>query len=142
MLLIFNALPNIVNSNDKREPRPGFAFDRTHLKTGTWEFADIDCRFISLHHLVKWYKFGITRSFDNLSVQIRYGMMTRAQAVAQIRQEGFQVPQGDVEAFCAFEGLPESWFWEVAESFRNQEVWKRDGGKWVIPDFLIEDWQW
>ena len=43
--------------------------------------ADIDDDFISIHHWLKWYKFGFTRLFDNLSLEIRNGRMTREQAI-------------------------------------------------------------
>ena len=41
-------------------------------KTGYYNFADIDDEFlITIHHLMKWYKFGFTREWDNLSIEIR-----------------------------------------------------------------------
>ena len=120
----------------------GFRYGNEDLKTGTWDFADIDCNFISLHHVTKWQKFGITRAFDNLSVQIRYGQITRAEAIAKIRELGLQIPKSDVQKFCEFQGLPESWFWEVAEKFRNKDIWKKVGNQWQIPGFLIENWDW
>lgn len=121
----------------------GFTHDAADMKTGAWAFADIDCHFISLHHFLKWYKFGITRAFDNLSVQIRRGDITRAEAIERVRAAGAQVPREDIRRFCAFAGKPESWFWETAETFRNPEIWeKRADGTWWIPGFLIEDWPW
>ena len=120
----------------------GFESGAGHLKTGVWSFADIDCHFIALHHFLKWYKFGILRSFDNLSVQIRYGLTSRDEAIETLRDGGFQIPAEDIARFCAFVGKPESWFWEIAEGFRDQSIWRRDGDIWKIPGFLIEDWEW
>lgn len=109
-------------------------------KVGTWSFADIDCHFISIHHFLKWYKFGMTRAFDNLSVQIREGLIDRDGAMAELAKVGMQIPQNDIRRFCAFVGRPEAWFWETAESFRNTEIWKRNAeGKWFIPGFLIDN---
>jgi N-acetyl sugar amidotransferase len=120
----------------------GFESGEGHLKTGVWSFADIDCHFIALHHFLKWYKFGILRSFDNLSVQIRYGLTRRDEAIETLRASGFQAPREDIARFCAFVGKPEAWFWKIAESFRDETIWKRDGGVWKIPEFLIDDWDW
>ena len=120
----------------------GFVYEQGAERTGTWDFADIDCEFISLHHFLKWYKFGFTRAFDTLSVQIRYGMITRDQAVAEIRRRGLDAPKADIAAFCAFQGKPEDWFWAVCDTFRNPDVWVRREGRWTIPDFLIPDWDW
>lgn len=120
----------------------GFKYAESHLKTGLWDFADIDCDLISLHHFLKWYKFGVTRAFDNLSVQIRYGMITREVAIDTLRGIGIQVPTADIRKFCAWVDKPESWFWDIAESFRNREIWYQDRGVWKIRDFLIPDWPW
>lgn len=120
----------------------GFESGEAHLKTGVWSFADIDCHFIALHHFLKWYKFGMLRSFDNLSQQIRYGTVARAHAIDTIRRVGLQAPEDGIRRFCAFAGKPEFWFWEVAERFRNPDIWKRTGDRWTIPGFLIEDWSW
>jgi N-acetyl sugar amidotransferase len=120
----------------------GFESGAGHLKTGVWSFADIDCDFIALHHFLKWYKFGILRSFDNLSVQIRYGLTSRSEAIETLRAGGFQIPVDDIKRFCAFVGKPESWFWDIAEGFRDETIWRRDGDDWKIPGFLINDWDW
>lgn len=120
----------------------GFESGDEHLKTGVWTFADLDCDFIALHHFLKWYKFGILRSFDNLSVQVRYGMISRDEAIAQLKAAGFQVPAQDIAKFCAFAGKPESWFWDIAETFRNHDIWKKVDGTWTIPGFIIGDWPW
>ena len=43
--------------------------------------ADIDDEFlITIHHWMKWYKFGFTRLWDNLSLEIRNGKLTRKKA--------------------------------------------------------------
>lgn len=128
--------------NARTAAEHGFESGGEHLKTGVWEFADIDCHFIALHHFLKWYKFGMLRSFDNLSVQIRYGMIGRDAAIDTLRQTGFQVPQDDIERFCAFADRPTDWFWSVAEGFRDHDIWEKRGNTWVIPGFLVEDWAW
>jgi N-acetyl sugar amidotransferase len=128
--------------NAKVSSEHGFESGAGHLKTGVWSFADIDCNIIALHHFLKWYKFGILRSFDNLSVQIRYGQTTRDDAIKTLRQLGFQVPTEDIARFCDFAGKPTSWFWDIAESFRDETLWRREGDAWEIPDFLIDDWDW
>ena len=120
----------------------GFRYAAEDLKTGTWEFADIDCRFVSLHHFLKWHKFGMTRSFDNLSVQIRAGQISRADAIAVLKERGWDPPLEDIDAFCAFQGKPVRWFWDICERFRNPAVWTFDDNVWKIRDFLIEDWPW
>lgn len=111
-------------------------------RTGYWDYADIDDDFISIHHWLKWYKFGFTRLFDNLSVDIRNGRIARGEAVDLIRRAGDQTPRADIEKFCEFAGITTGRFYEICEKFRNTKVWVRDGTTWKIPGFLIPDWKW
>jgi N-acetyl sugar amidotransferase len=112
-------------------------------KVGTWSFADIDCHFIAIHHFLKWYKFGMTRAFDNLSVQIREGQIGREDAIRKLGEVGVQIPTDDIARFCRFAGRSTDWFWQTVETFRNTAIWKRDAaGVWTIPGFIAEDWLW
>ena len=121
----------------------GFKFDAGAARTGYYDYADIDDDFISLHHWMKWYKFGFTRLFDNLSLEIRNGRMTRARALEIIREEGDTTPHADIDRFCAFAGLSRERFFAIAETFRNPAVWqRRNDGTWHIPGFIVEDWGW
>lgn len=120
----------------------GFQPNPTGPRTGVWDFADLDDDFISIHHWMKWYKFGFTRSFDNLSIEIRNGRITRQQAIEWIRQRGDETPHADIEKLCAFLGISRARFFEIAERFRNRDIWKQSNGIWYIPDFLIPDWKW
>jgi hypothetical protein len=120
----------------------GFAARREGAKTGYYDYADIDDDFISIHHYLKWYKFGFTRTYDNLALEIRNGRLTRDEAIAVLRARGDETPHEDIARFCAFVGISRERFFEIIEKFRNREVWSRRGGKWVIEDFLIPDWRW
>lgn len=121
----------------------GFRSDSAGARTGYYNFADIDDDFISIHHWMKWYKFGFTRLFDNLSLEIRNGRMSRERAIAIVRESGDQKPIKDIAKFCRFSGISEEQFFTTAERFRNLHVWsKRADGVWHIPGFLIENWSW
>jgi N-acetyl sugar amidotransferase len=79
--------------------------DAEQARTGYYDYADIDDDFISIHHWFKWPKFGFTRTFDNLSLEIRNGRMTRDDAIEVIRARGDETPHGDIERFCSFAGI-------------------------------------
>lgn len=111
-------------------------------KTGYYDFADIDDDFISIHHFLKWFKFGFTRTYDNLSLEIRNGRMTRDEAVAILRERGDETPHEDIERFCAFVGVSRDEFFSIAERFRDPAVWTRRDGTWMIAGFLVPDWEW
>ena len=68
--------------------------------------------------------------------------MTRAEALDVVRERGDDTPLADIEAFCRFSGISKREFFEIIEPFRNLDIWSRKDGVWVIPDFIIEDWDW
>jgi N-acetyl sugar amidotransferase len=120
----------------------GFAARAEGPKVGYYDYADIDCDFISVHHYFKWLKFGFTRLFDNLAIEIRNERMTRAEAVRVIAARGDDVPRDDIARLCRFLRISEDRFWEIGETFRNPAVWVRTNGVWTIPGFLVPDWPW
>lgn len=120
----------------------GFVADQHGPRTGLYDYADIDDDFISIHHWLKWYKFGFTRLFDNLSLEIRNGRITREQAVAVVRARGDETPHKDIEKLCEFLRISTREFFDIAETFRNRDIWVRAGAVWKIPDFLVPDWTW
>lgn len=120
----------------------GFKVRAEGAKTGYYNYADIDDDFISIHHYIKWHKFGINRLFDNLSLEIRNGRMTRTEAINIIRDSGEQTPHKDIEKFCRFIGITTDHFFEIIETYRNPKIWKKRGDRWIIVGFLIDDWKW
>lgn len=119
-----------------------FQSRREGPRTGYYDYADLDDDFISIHHWLKWYKFGFTRTWDNLALEIRNGRVTRADAIAYLKRRGDETPQTDIEKFCAFVGITPPRFFEIAERFRNPGIWTRVQGQWQIPGFLLPDWNW
>lgn len=119
----------------------GFEADASP-RTGAYAYADVDDDFISIHHWLKWYKFGFTRVWDNLSLEIRNGRMTRERAVELTRELGDQTPREDIAAFCRYVGIGEGRFHAIAERFRNRDIWTERDGVWRIDGFLIDDWPW
>ena len=120
----------------------GFVVRGEGPKTGTYDYADIDDDFISIHHWLKWYKFGFTRSWDNLSLEIRNGRLSRANAIEQLRARGDETPHEDIAKLCSFMGIDSKRLFEIAEGFRNSQIWNRSDGNWKIDGFLIPDWDW
>ena len=69
-------------------------------KTGSYNFADIDDEFlITIHHWLKWYKFGFTRVWDNLSIEIRNNRISRDKAINIIKKIGTKNPTKEIKLF-------------------------------------------
>lgn len=120
----------------------GFRTSAEGARTGHYDFADIDDDLISVHHHMKWYKFGFTRAFDNLSIEIRNGRLSRDEAVQSVCAKGDETPHADIARFCAFVGIDEARFYEIAERFRDRTIWTRREGRWMIDGFLCPDRTW
>ena len=120
----------------------GFRAREQGPKTGYYNYADIDDDFMSIHHYIKWYKFGCTRLFDNLSLEIRNGRMTRSEALALLAKLGDQRPDDDIEKLCGFLRISRAEFNRILETFRNREIWKQEDGCWKIPGFILPEWRW
>ena len=91
---------------------------------------------------MKWYKFGITRDFDNLSLEIRNGRISRDRAISILKKKKILTPLEDIKKFCEFAKIKEIIFFSIAEKFRNKKIWTKKNNKWKINDFLINDWKW
>tara|TARA_B110000495_G_C22971056_1_gene569945 strand:+ start:110 stop:1225 length:1116 start_codon:yes stop_codon:yes gene_type:complete len=116
----------------------GFKFLNENKKTGFYSFADIDDDFISIHHWLKWYKFGFTRLFDNLSVEIRNNRLTRKQAIEIIKRDSNQPPKEDIKKFCKFVKISYKEFFKIAETHRNNTIWKKNkNNRWSLNNFLF-----
>ena len=112
--------------------------------TGLYNYADVDDAFlITIHHWMKWYKFGFTRLWDNLSLEIRNGRMTREEAIQYLVENPEPYPEQAIDDFCKFVAISRERFFEIANKFRNPNVWQKDqAGEWFIPDFITDTWQW
>ena len=121
----------------------GFEALTSKPKTGYYQFADVDDEFIiTIHHWLKWYKFGFTRLWDNLSLEIRSNRMTREQAIDIVYKTKEENPEEAINKFCKYVGIQKTQFFTIAESFRNQEIWSYQNDKWHLNNFLIPEWSW
>lgn len=116
----------------------GFKVRKEGPIMGLYDYADIDCKYIVLHHYFKFLKFGFNRVTDNACNEIRKGRMTREQAKKLvIEKDGVLPPKEYVEDFCKRVGITVKHFWEVAERFRNKDVWYKDTkGKWQLKGWI------
>ena len=91
---------------------------------------------------MKWHKFGITRTWDNLSIDIRIGKIKRSEAIEIIAKKGLEKPKEAILKFCNYLKISTNDFEKYCDKFRNKEVWQIRHDKWHIKDFIIKDWDW
>lgn len=108
---------------------------------GLYDHADLDCMNIVIHHYFKWLKFGFNRITDHGCNEIRKGRMTRDEAIELVKQyDGCKPPREYIHAFCQQIDITEEYFWEIAERFRNLDIWQQDSnGEWYIAGWIGGD---
>jgi hypothetical protein len=120
----------------------GFQARASGPLVGHYAFANIDDDLLGIHHHAKWHKFGITRSWDTLSMEIRNRRLSREQAIAQVRERGAETPWEAIRSGCDYMGMSRDEYFAILERFRNPAIWSRRDERWVIDDFLVPDFDW
>ena len=100
-------------------------------------FDQVDTRAYIVHPWMKYPKFGHGVATDYASRFVRYGMMSREEAVKLVRERDGKLDPKCVEDFCEFLGYSESEFWRIVNSFYNTELFERnDMNEWVLKEPL------
>ena len=122
--------------------RHGFEARAEGPRVGHYDYVNIDDDMLGVHHHPKWHKFGITRTWDTLSMEIRAGRLTRDAAIEALRTRGDETPWPDIDAFCNYVGMREDEYFAVLERFRNPGIWTDRDGVWTIEGFLVPEFDW
>ena len=96
----------------------------------TYDALDDD--FVMVNQMVKHIKYGFGKAAEQCSGMIRTGLMTRDEAVRLTRKYDGKCAHRYIERFCQYIGISEDQFWEVANSYRDPEVWEPDGNEWRL----------
>jgi N-acetyl sugar amidotransferase len=113
-------------------------------KVGIYNYADIDDNFlITIHHWIKLFKFGITREWDNYSLEIRNKRISRDKVIMLLKRKGIYEPKKEIKLFCKYIGISEKQFFNICNKFRNKKIWKKNKNRiWEIKNFLIPGFNW
>lgn len=120
----------------------GFQARAAGARVGHYNFVNIDDDMIGVHHHPKWHKYGITRTWDTLSMEIRNGRMTRDEAIAHLADKGDETPWDDIGVFCEYLGIEPAEYHRILEGFRDRALWSRRDDRWVIDGYLVPDFPW
>jgi N-acetyl sugar amidotransferase len=106
----------------------------TPERTGDlWGFTGLDEDFRLVNQMLKFVKFGFGHVTDQVVEAINSGMMSREEGLELVRKYDGRCDPVFVERFCRYLGIDESEFWRLAESYRNQDIWRRDdAGSWKL----------
>jgi N-acetyl sugar amidotransferase len=96
-------------------------------------FDALDDDFVHLNQMLKYVKFGFGKASHQASAAIRYGKLTRREAVELVRKYDGRCDRRFILQFCQMIEITEEQFWETVERFRNPDIWtKRQDGTWEL----------
>lgn len=84
-----------------------------------------------IHDYLKYVKFGYGRATDHTCKDIRSGLMTREEAIEEIRNRD-HIKSKDLWRWLDYVGWTEEYFDEICDTYRDPRVWwKGENGEWV-----------
>ena len=92
----------------------------------------LDCDFVHVNQLLKYLKLGFGKASEQMSGFIRGGLMSREEAVRLAQEIDGRCAPRYIRSLCDFLRIDEGIFWEVAERYRNDELWEPDGNDWRL----------
>ena len=72
-------------------------------------------------------KFGHGRCTANAAREIREGFITREEGIALVHKYDTEFPKLYFKEFLDFVDLSEDEFWDIAEAWRNHNLWTKKG---------------
>ena len=97
------------------------------------QFDQVDTPAYLVHSWLKYPKFGHASATDYAARMVRYGMISREEAIAMVNEHDSQLDPRSIREFCAFVGYTEREFWEIIEKMYNKDIFeKNELGRWVL----------
>ena len=124
-------------SNYELARRHGF-HDLTHEWTRRHHvenFDQIDSRAYLVHSWLKYPKFGHASATDYAARMVRYGLISRDEAVKLVQKHDHALDPLCVRDFCAFCGYTETEFWTILDGLYNRDLFTKDAlGRWILKE--------
>lgn len=97
------------------------------------QFDQIESPAYLIHPWLKYPKFGHATATDYASRMIRYGMISRNEAVDLVKKHDHALDPRSVREFCEFVGYSEQEFWSIIDGLYNEDIFeKTDYSGWQL----------
>ena len=107
-------------------------WNRTHHVEN---FDQIDSRAYLVHSWMKYPKFGHASATDYAARYVRYGLLTREEAVELVKKNDHNLDCHCVSDFVEFLGYTETEFWNIIDHFYNRDLFEKNSyGQWVLKE--------
>lgn len=112
----------------------GFTFN-PEIKEGTYtNYENLDTKYTVFHDYFKFLKFGFGRTTDHVSIEIRYGRMTRDEGLKRIKKFEGKIPTQYLDEFLTESELTKEEFLDICEKFTNKDLFKKDENDMLLRD--------
>ena len=102
--------------------------------TGT---SMVDEDFININMMLRYLKFGFGRTSDLMNEEIRYGRISRENAIKLVEKYDGNFDLDILERFCSYIKISISEFWETTDKYANKELFERVDEGVYRPKFKI-----
>ena len=133
-------ISNFLNWNAKKQTE--FIIDKLGFETSqgrerTFNIYDKldDIHANGLHDYLKYLKFGYGRCTDDASTEIRYGRMSRYEAIKYVSKFDHVEPS-DLKIFLKKAQMTKKEFFNIVNKHRDKSIWEQKGGKWFRKDHV------
>lgn len=100
-------------------------------------FDQIDSRGYLIHSWLKYPKFGHASATDYAARMIRYGMLTREEAIKLVNEKDGNLDSKCIDDFCEFLGYSKKEFYDIVDNLYNRDIFfKNKLGVWELKDKL------
>jgi N-acetyl sugar amidotransferase len=111
-----------------------------------WDFENLDCALTSIHDFFAWLKYGLARATAQLSVDIRSGFISRAEAMAISRERDGIFPLEcmgvSLDAALDHIGMSRQSFMRCCNQHLNTSIFAEKMIEWGQKLTLLEtDWE-
>ena len=97
--------------------------ENDEVKEGTYDkWENLDVFFTVFHDYFKFLKYGFGRTTDHVSLEIRYGRMTRDEGINLIKLHEGKIPRKFFKEFLRSAEITENEFHEICDKFTNKEL--------------------
>lgn len=96
-------------------------------------FDQIDSRAYLVHSWLKYPKFGHASATDYAARMVRYGLISREEAIELVQKHDHALDPFSIRDFCQFLGYSEKQFWEIIEKQYNTDLFEKNSlEQWVL----------
>ena len=112
----------------------GFS-ENDEIREGTYDrWENLDVYFSVFHDYFKFLKYGFGRTTDHVSIEIRYGKMTREKGIELIKKHEGKIPQKYLKEFLNAADITMNEFEEICDKFTSKELFQTDQDGKLVKD--------